>query len=146
MGIEDHRSGRDRPRHLHDADRAPIGSAARLRQEDTKNAAGGTGVGQVESENPDLKPFSQLAAKWRRDPAFIAAEKEIEWEWLLALEVSMARARSGLTQGEIAQRMGTTQSAVARLESGRSRPSMRTLERYAAATGTKVRVVLEASE
>lgn len=42
--------------------------------------------------------------------------------------------------------MGTTQSAVARLESGRGKPSMRTLERYAAATGSKVRVVLEAAE
>ncbi|MGL5361676.1 MAG: helix-turn-helix domain-containing protein [Bosea sp. (in: a-proteobacteria)] len=80
------------------------------------------------------------------DPAFIAAEKDIEWEWLLALEVSKARARSGLTQGEIARRMGTTQSVVARLESGRSRPSMRTLERYAEATGSRVRVVLEARE
>ncbi len=146
MGIEDHRPGRDRPRHLHDADRTSAGSAARLRQEDAKNTAGRTGAGKVKNEKPDLKPFAELAAKWRRDPAFIAAEKEIEWEWLLALEVARARARSGLTQEQIAQRMGTTQSAVARLESGRSKPSMRTLERYAAATGSKVRVMLEASE
>jgi DNA-binding XRE family transcriptional regulator len=146
MGIEDHGSGRDRPRALRDTDRSSAGTAARLRQEDTENASSRTGAGKVESEKPDLRPFSELAAKWRRDPAFLAAEKDIEWEWLLALEVAAARARSGLTQEEIARRMGTTQSAVARLESGRSKPSMRTLERYAAATGSKVRVVLEAAE
>jgi transcriptional regulator with XRE-family HTH domain len=54
-----------------------------------------------------------------------------------------ARARSGLTQAEIAARMGTTQSAVARLESGKAKPSLRTLERYAAATGAKLKVTLE---
>jgi transcriptional regulator with XRE-family HTH domain len=67
----------------------------------------------------------------------------LEWEWLLSLEISAARARSGLTQAEIAARMGTTQSAVARLESGKAKPSLRTLERYAAATGAKLKVTLE---
>jgi transcriptional regulator with XRE-family HTH domain len=54
-----------------------------------------------------------------------------------------ARARSGLTQAQIAEKMGTTQSAVARLESGRAKPSLRTLEKYAAATGSRLKVVLE---
>jgi transcriptional regulator with XRE-family HTH domain len=54
-----------------------------------------------------------------------------------------ARARSGLTQAEIAARMGTTQSAVARLESGKTKPSLRTLEKFAAATGSRLTVALE---
>lgn len=54
-----------------------------------------------------------------------------------------ARARSGLTQAEIAARMGTTQSAVARLESERSLPSLRTLQRFAEAVGARLVVTLE---
>lgn len=58
------------------------------------------------------------------------------------LEVSAARARSGLTQAQIAAKMGTTQSAVARLETERL-PSLTTLKRYAEATGSRLVVKLE---
>ena len=51
-----------------------------------------------------------------------------------------ARRRAALTQAELAARMETTQSVVARLESGRIHPSTRTLERIAHATGTKLRI------
>ena len=46
-----------------------------------------------------------------------------------------SRPRAGLSQSEVAQRMGTTQSVVARLESGKRPPSMRTVERFAQAVG-----------
>ncbi len=65
-------------------------------------------------------------------------------EFTLMLEISKARARSGLTQAEIAKRMGTTQSAVARLETERL-PSLRTLKRYAEAVGMNLVVRLEPS-
>lgn len=45
------------------------------------------------------------------------------------------RTEAGLTQAELAQRMGTTQSAIARIEGGGSRPTLETLERLAAAVG-----------
>jgi len=64
----------------------------------------------------------------------------------MSLEIARARARSRLTQAQIAERMGTTQSVVARLESGRVKPSLRTLERYAAATGSRLTITLEAAE
>ena len=48
--------------------------------------------------------------------------------------------RAALTQAELAERMETTQSVVARLESGRIHPSTRTLERVARATGTRLRI------
>ena len=51
-----------------------------------------------------------------------------------------ARTRAGITQTELAARMKTTQSAVARLESGRTAPSTRTLEKVAQATGTRLRI------
>ena len=51
--------------------------------------------------------------------------------------------RSRLFQAEFARRMGTTESAVSRLENGRVKPSTRTLERYAAATGHRLRISFE---
>ena len=64
-------------------------------------------------------------------------------EFSMARELIAARARAGLTQGEVAQRMGTTQSVVARLESGRRAPSMRSVQRYAQAVGARAVVHLE---
>ena len=54
-------------------------------------------------------------------------------EFEMACELIAARGRAGLTQGEVAERMGTTQSVIARLESGKRAPSMRTVQRYARA-------------
>lgn len=48
-----------------------------------------------------------------------------------------------LTQAELAERMGATQSAIARLESGRSKPSTATLEKVARATGTQLKIAFE---
>ena len=61
----------------------------------------------------------------------------------LARELITARTRAGLTQSELAERMHTTQSSIARLESGRTMPSMRALARYAEATGSRAVVRLE---
>jgi transcriptional regulator with XRE-family HTH domain len=57
--------------------------------------------------------------------------------------VKRARAAAGLSQAELAERMGTTQSAVARLESPRSNPRVDTLDRAIAATGQRVSVSVE---
>ena len=61
-------------------------------------------------------------------------------EFELARELIAARTRARLSQAELAARMGTTQSAVARVESGSRLPSMSTLTRYAKATGSHVLV------
>ncbi len=58
-------------------------------------------------------------------------------EFGLARELIAARVRAGLTQAELAVRMGTTQSVVARLESGSQLPSVKTLLRFAKATGAR---------
>lgn len=70
-------------------------------------------------------------------------EKQIEVFALLD-EFLRARAEQGLTQAEVAARIGTTQSAVARMESGRGQhsPSLATLSRYAEALGCKLEVRL----
>ena len=67
----------------------------------------------------------------------------LEDEFALAAVMIEARAHAGLTQEQLAQRMHTTQAVIARLESGRVKPSTRTLERLAAATGMKLRISFE---
>jgi len=54
-----------------------------------------------------------------------------------------ARGEAAMTQEQVAQAMGTTQAVVARLESGKTMPSTRTLERFAKATRTRLRIRFE---
>ena len=61
------------------------------------------------------------------------------------LTIKTARLAAGLSQSELAQRIGTTQSAVARLESSGSNPRITTFQRALAATGNGVRLSLEPS-
>lgn len=87
-----------------------------------------------------MTKISDLHKKWMKDAKYRRAYDALEEEFALAAAMVEARARAGLTQGQLAKRMGTTQPVVARLESGRVRPSTRTLERYALATGSRLRI------
>lgn len=64
-------------------------------------------------------------------------------EYAIACAVIEARTRSGLTQTELAERMNTSQSYIARLESGRVLPTMKTFLRIAEATRSTARFSLE---
>jgi ribosome-binding protein aMBF1 (putative translation factor) len=88
-------------------------------------------------------PVEESFAAWRKDPEYVKAYDALEDEFSLAAAMIEARARAGLTQEQLAQRMQTTQAVIARLESGRVKPSTRTLERLAAATGTRLRISFE---
>ena len=66
-------------------------------------------------------------------------------EFEISAELARARLRAGLSQAELAARMSTSQSTIARLESGQTLPSTRTLLRYAQATGSKFHVRLSAA-
>ena len=77
------------------------------------------------------------------DAAYREAYDALEGEFALVTELIQARTRAHLSQAEVASRMGTTESAVSRLESGRVKPSTRTLERYAQATGHRLHISLE---
>lgn len=79
--------------------------------------------------------FDDLKKEWMQDPDFEKEYADLELEFEIALQLVNARKKSGLTQKEIAERMGTTQSVVARLESGKAVPNIKTLEKYAQATG-----------
>ncbi|MGK9054157.1 helix-turn-helix transcriptional regulator [Neorhizobium sp. CSC1952] len=81
--------------------------------------------------------------EWRKDPEYLAAYDALEEEFALAEALIKARAQASMTQEDVAKAMGTTQAAIARLESGRTMPSTRTLQRFADATGTKLRIRFE---
>jgi len=90
-----------------------------------------------------MTKFDALHKKWMKDPAYRKEYEALEEEFTLMAEVAKARARAGLSQAELARRMKTTQSAVARLESGRGLPSTRTLGRFAKATGHRLKISFE---
>ncbi len=78
-----------------------------------------------------------------RDPEFAHAYDDAAAEFALAREIIKARVEAGLSQQDLAKRMATTQSTVARLESGKHLPSMSTLKKLAKATGTRLSIHLD---
>jgi DNA-binding XRE family transcriptional regulator len=87
--------------------------------------------------------FEVLANEWRKDPVFMAEYDALEDEFVLAGALIRARAAADMSQHDIAAHMGTSQPAVARLEGGKSNPSLATLRRYAAAVGAKLVIGFE---
>ncbi len=84
-----------------------------------------------------------LHKNWMKESDYRREYDLLEEEFALAAAVAKARRRAGLSQAELARRMKTTQSTVARLESGRGRPSTRTLTRFAKATGHRLKISFE---
>jgi transcriptional regulator with XRE-family HTH domain len=86
--------------------------------------------------------FKKFKSRALARPAIRRAYDALAEEFAFLDEVLKARAASGLTQAQVAERVGTTQSAIARLESGTARhsPSLATLQRYAKALGYRVEV------
>ncbi len=87
--------------------------------------------------------LEELKAELLRSPEVRAAYEASRPEFELAKTVIAARTAQGLTQAELAARMKTSQSYIARLESGRVLPSMRTWQRLATATSTRPKFTLE---
>jgi ribosome-binding protein aMBF1 (putative translation factor) len=87
------------------------------------------------------------AAKRRRsDPEYAALERKHEQSLAIADLVILHRTRRGFTQRELARRMGTSETAVARLESGFHLPSTETLSRLAAALGGRLTIGIDFHE
>ena len=86
--------------------------------------------------------LKDLKTRFMEDPAFREEYARADDEFALIEALVRARTAAKLTQAELARRLGTTQSAIARLEGGGVAPSFATLRRYAAATGTRLTVGL----
>jgi DNA-binding XRE family transcriptional regulator len=67
-------------------------------------------------------------------------------EFSMARALISARAKAGLSQADVAERMGVSESAVAKLEAGKPDPSLKMLRRYAHAVGCRLAVRLESCE
>jgi predicted transcriptional regulator len=90
-------------------------------------------------------PYEVFKARMLADPEVKREYDALEAEFAIASELIRARMRAGLSQAELAARMGTSQSAIARLESGQTLPSTKTLLRFAEATRSKVELRLSAA-
>ncbi len=78
-----------------------------------------------------------------KDKTFQEEAKKVEYEYLLAKSVIDARRRKHLTQAELAEKMGTKQPVISRIESGNFKPSFSLLERIANALGAELIVRLK---
>jgi transcriptional regulator with XRE-family HTH domain len=86
-----------------------------------------------------------MKARMLANPEVKAAYDALAPEFEIATQLIRARMRAGLSQAELAERMGTSQSTITRLESGTTMPSTKTLWRVAKATGSKVEVKITAA-
>jgi len=82
-----------------------------------------------------MTTLSTLKKKWFKDPKVRAAYEEHSLEFAVPQKLITERLKANMTQKDIAEKMGTTQSVVARLESGAQLPTIKTIERYANALG-----------
>ena len=90
-----------------------------------------------------MTKVSTLHRGWMKNPKYKAEYHALQSEFQLAQTFIEARTRAGLSQTQLAKRMKTSQSYVARIESGKVRPSTAALERLAAATGSRLKIVFE---
>jgi len=88
-------------------------------------------------------PVAESFAQWKKNPKYTAAYAALEGEFALASSLIKARSEADMTQEQVARAMGTTQAVVARLEGGKVLPSTRTLQRFAKATRSRLRITFE---
>ena len=87
-----------------------------------------------------MTKITTLHKRWMKTEGYKDAFEESRIEFELARQLIETRIKSGLSQEELADKMGTSQSSVARLESGTSMPSMRTLNKFAEATNCQLQI------
>ncbi len=98
-------------------------------------------------KTPEISPIGQdidtARAARRRNPAYQSAERELGPLEELARLVIAHRIRQGLTQKALAERIGTSEAAISRLESGQHKPTVETLRKVSRALGQKLVVGFE---
>jgi DNA-binding XRE family transcriptional regulator len=92
--------------------------------------------------NEVMARISDLKKKLMENPEFRKEYEKVDGEFQLVEELARARTKANLSQAELARKIGTTQSAIARLEGGGVSPSIATLRRYAEVTGAKLEINL----
>ena len=90
-----------------------------------------------------MTKVDDLFKEWKKDPEFVKEYEALEEEFSLASALISARANADMTQQDVAVKMETSQSYIAKLEGGEVSPTMKALKRYAEATETRVKIVFE---
>ena len=90
-----------------------------------------------------MTKVKDLHRDWMKNPKYKTEYEALGKEFQLARALIEARTRAGLSQTQLARRMKTSQSYVARIEGGQVRPSTAALERLAKATGSRLTITFE---
>ena len=77
-----------------------------------------------------------------KDPGFIRAYQLLQPEFLITRKIIEARIKNGVTQNQLAKKMGTKQSAISRLESGNANPSLNFLKKLVEALDSRLEIRL----
>lgn len=89
-----------------------------------------------------MTKIAELKKRLMKNPEFRAEYEKADAEFALIEALVRARTKAKLSQAQLAEKIGTTQSAIARLEGGGVSPSVATLRRYAEATGARLNIEL----
>ncbi len=89
-----------------------------------------------------MTKIAELKKRFMSNPEFQAEYEKANAEFSLIEALVKARTAAKMSQADVAKSIGTTQSAIARLEGGRVSPSISTLRRYAEATGSRLEINL----
>ena len=87
-----------------------------------------------------MRTLKEYIKEQLKNPEFAEEYDALGEEYEVVRQIIRARIAAGLTQKDLAERIGTRQSNVSRIENGNSNPSIATLKRIAEATGTKLQV------
>jgi len=90
-----------------------------------------------------MTKIRDLHRRWSKETDYRDAYDALGEEFDLARALIEARTAAGLSQSQLAKKMRTSQSYIARIEGGKVRPSTDALERFAHATRTRLRIVFE---
>ncbi len=85
-------------------------------------------------------PFEDVLARALKDPEVKKGYDALELEFSIIEQVIRKRLAKGLSQKQLAEKIGTKQSAIARLEGGNTNPSVAFLEKVSKALGSKLQI------
>lgn len=90
-----------------------------------------------------MSDFEKHLAQQMKDPEFAAAYDELEAQYTFARQVIAARLAAGITQAELAQRVGTSQANISKLEHGTLNPSFDMARRVAVGLGKRLNITIQ---
>ncbi|MEK9156902.1 MAG: helix-turn-helix transcriptional regulator [Patescibacteria group bacterium] len=88
------------------------------------------------------KTLMELKKEWMKNPEFRKEYKRLDPEFKLMELMIEKRIKEGLTQKEIAKKMGTKQSAISRFEVGKGNPTLQFMQKLADALGAKMKITI----